>query len=250
MVSKDKNIHNILVELSRIAQVGPIPSIATGQGAIGLTLQNALDIKRNSGSKSTFHGIVINASRRYANGIRNRINLFAQVPDWENSKCKSSKEIINLYGYDISDNRKRLYCTLSTRIMNSQGLVLVVNHADNSLIEMYVKGGSSDPVVIWKIDKLVARLIESHSESMWVNATTHLIGGKQYFHFKEVVFYGEPNIIIFPDLISAGTITIDHLIEYYDEKAHEKGPLFKIHPKNLVSLFPKYQVYNLMDYSH
>ena len=48
-------------------------------------------------------------------------------------------------------------------------------------------------------------------------------------------------------LLDEGIITMDHLIKRKNKTgaAAEKGPLFKINPKNLMLLFPESKIYNL-----
>jgi hypothetical protein len=39
---------------------------------------------------------------------------------------------------------------------------------------------------------------------------------------------------------------MDHLISHAERKVVEKGPLFKIHPKNVDALFPKSHTIDLL----
>lgn len=233
-------------KLSEVATKGPIPAISKGDTAVGMTLMNELGIEYSSLSKPNFHGIVVTAHRRTNSGRSNRVNLFAQVPDWTISECKSSREIVERYGYYAGHGKRRLYCTVSANHLNSQGLSLTIDDMKNHLIEVAQKGEKKTPVATWKVKKLQDRLIETHPESVWVKAITIEHDGKEFFHYRECIYSGAPKENVFRDLLETGTITIDHLITLENGRVIEKGPLFKIRPANLGLLFPSPQKYDLL----
>ena len=124
---KPWKIHEVTIEkleslvlLNKIGARGPVPAMLKADTAIGRTLETLLGIDINSSKKPDYKGIELKSYR----DIRgNRKNLFAQVPDWNLSKFKSSAEILNAFGYNRGDDFK-LYCTVSSLVRNSQGLKL------------------------------------------------------------------------------------------------------------------------------
>ena len=231
----------LLGKLRIIAKKGALRAIRTGDTAIGHAIESALNIEQNSSKKPDYKGIELKSSR--ANKIT-RKNLFAQVSDWEKSKFKSSEEILNRFGYQRGSDFK-LYCTVSSKVVNSQGLSLKTNLEDDLLIE-YSNKPEVGEFVVWTLTKLKSRLLEKHNETFWIDAESELIDEIEHFHLKKVLYTKKPNPYIFQLLIEQGEITIDHLIKKDENgKVIEKGPLFKISKKGFTVLFPEPIEYNL-----
>lgn len=231
----------LLGKLRIIAKKGALRAIKTGDTAIGHAIESALNIEQNSSKKPDYKGIELKSSR--ANKIT-RKNLFAQVSDWEKSKFKSSEEILNRFGYQRGSDFK-LYCTVSSKVINSQGLSLKTNLEDDLLIE-YSNKPEVGEFVVWTLTKLKSRLLEKHNETFWIDAESDLINGIEHFHLKKVLYTKKPNPYIFQLLIEQGEITIDHLIKKDENgKVIEKGPLFKISKKGFAVLFPEPIEYTL-----
>jgi hypothetical protein len=227
----------LLGRLQEISLAGPIPAVGTGATTIGMTLLDALDVEYSSTRKPSYKGIVITARRGEPNVRGNRVNLFARVPDWNISTCTSSAEIVDTYGYLSKDGRRKLYCTVSAKRPNTQGLMLQVDEAMNLLDEVHVDGSVKTSVASWRLDDLTARLAKSHPESVWVSARSREISGREHFHYNFVIYTARPQLSQFGALLREGTITVDHLIDRQDKKVNEKGPLFKIDPSNFELLF-------------
>jgi hypothetical protein len=241
-------LYDLLEKLAVISKRGPIPSTTTGDKSVGMTLLNALGINQSSTKKSKYHGIVVVASRKSNSSTRNRVNLFAQVPDWQLSNCKSSREIVEKYGYESGFNERRLYCTVETKHVNSQGLKLIINREKNIINEIAFQNNIEQSVVIWRIEKLEKRLLETHPETVWVQAVAIENNGQEYFHYRKAIYTGQPKIEMLIELFQTGTISIDHLICKKKNRVNEKGPLFKIDPINLSLLFPEQKIFDLMSY--
>jgi len=77
--------------LAGISRLGPVPAIGTGDTSVGMTLLSHLGVQYSSIEKPNFRGIVITARRGTKARDLNRVNLFAKVPDWDISSCKSSR---------------------------------------------------------------------------------------------------------------------------------------------------------------
>jgi hypothetical protein len=233
--------NELLLLLQNIADRGPIPGMLKADTSIGRTLENLLGIDINSSKKPDYKGIELKA---YRDEKDNRKNLFAQVPNWPLSKFKSSSEILNNFGYYREDDFK-LYCTVSTKVRNSQGLLLRVNQELQQLIEHSDKLKIGD-FVCWTLDNLHNRLLEKHAETFWIAADSINIDGVEHFQYKKVEHTKKPITSQFDILLQQGLITVDHLIKK-DTKGRvvEKGPLFKIKSAAISLLFPPSQIYKL-----
>jgi len=233
----------LLSILKKLARKGPIPALLEADTSIGRTLEHALNIKINSSKKPDYKGIELKAFRDKKG---NRKNLFAQVPDWDISKLKSSEEILNRFGYKRGQEHK-LYCTVSAITTNSQGLKLRIDGHKNQLFE-YSKLDNIGDFVSWKLETLHNRLVEKHAETFWISADSFNSGGTEYFQYKLVEHTKGPIITQFDVLIDQGIITLDHLIKRgLTGKVVEKGPLFKIRPTSLSLLFPPSKKYTLLE---
>ncbi|OYZ51447.1 MAG: hypothetical protein B7Y11_13640 [Sphingobacteriia bacterium 24-36-13] len=228
--------------LNKIAARGPIPAMLNADTAVGRTLETLLGIDINSSKKPDYKGIEL---KSYRDKRGNRKNLFAQVSDWSISKFKSSEEILKEFGYQRGDDFK-LYCTVSTTVRNSQGLILKVDSLVRQLIENSNKPNIND-FAVWSLDFLHKRLLEKHNETFWIAADSIVMDGKEYFQYKKVEHTKKPIVSQFDLLLEQGIITLDHLIKRTPSGgAKEKGPIFKIKPEAVGLLFPPSKVYSLV----
>jgi hypothetical protein len=239
--------NELLTLLNKIAAKGFVPALLNADTAIGRTLETLLGIDINSSKKPDYKGIELKAYRVTKDKIKrvNRKNLFAQVPDWDLSKFKSSAQILDTFGYNRGDDFK-LYCTVSAIVRNSQGLILKVDSKIGQLLENSVQNTIGD-FVVWGLETLHKRLLEKHNETFWVAADSKTIDGKEYFQYKKVEHTKKPIVSQFDILLEQGIITLDHLIKRKSKgSVVEKGPLFKIKPNALNLLFPPSQSYSLL----
>lgn len=224
----------LLALLREVAHRGPILSMVAADTSVGRTLETVLGIKINSSKNPDYKGIELKSYRSHRG---NRKNLFAQVPDWELSKFKSSAEILDNFGYWREDDFK-LYCTVSATAKNSQGLSLNLDQDIKQLVENSDKPEVGD-FVVWSLQTLHNRLLEKHKETFWVEADCSYMDGKEYFQYTLVEHTRSPIVSQFDLLVDQGIITLDHLIKRNQEgRVVEKGPLFKIKPKGIDLLFP------------
>ncbi|MFA5177325.1 MAG: MvaI/BcnI family restriction endonuclease [Kiritimatiellia bacterium] len=227
----------LLNKLRRIVVNGPLPAICKGSTAIGRTIESALGLAINSSKEPDYKGIEIKSAREaslHATRL-NRVTLFAQVPDWSISRYKSSRELLDTFGYDRNGVRK-LYCTVAIGRPNSQGLLLAMLKDAGQLKELHNGTGQSD-VVAWQLDNLHARLLEKHRETFWINASACHRDGKEFFVLKSVRHTRGPSSAQFDELLEEGHITVDHLIKRKDGRVSEKGPLFKLPKQRIPALF-------------
>ena len=231
----------LLGKLREIVKAGAIKAIRTGDTAVGHAIESALGIEQNSDKKPDYKGIELKSSRAKNT---TRKNLFAQVSDWGKSKLKSSEEILNNFGYHRGSDFK-LYCTVSSKVVNSQGLSLKINLEEDLLIE-YSNNPKIGEFAVWTLTNLKSRLLEKHNETFWINAESELIDGIEHFNLKKVLYTKKPDSYIFQLLLEQGEISIDHLIKKdKNGKVIEKGPLFKISKKGFTVLFPEPIEYSL-----
>jgi len=237
---------SLLEKLSEVAMRGPLPAVCKGAPAVGMTLLDALGVSYLSTGKPKYQGVAITARRGLAEEGANRVNLFARVPDWKISTCKSSAEIVSRFGYDGPSGDKRLFCTVRAARPNAQGLYLTIDPSTGLMHEDYQRGGRGERVASWQVPALIARLEAAHPESMWIRATSTIRDGREFLHYRKAVYTASPYIDRFSGLLADGAITVDHLIRTSGSVTVEKGPLFKIAPQNLSLLFPTSLVYDLM----
>lgn len=231
------NAEELLRLLKNIALAGPIKAACLGDTAVGRSIETALGIPINSRREPDYKGIEIKSGRSSILASReNRANLFACVPDWDLSALKSSQRILERFGYQREKDFK-LYCTVTTRRANSQGLQLEVSEVDKWLREYYAREPVEE-VCIWRLDKLHGRLIEKHRDTFWVKAKSIQRANSEWFQLESVIHTTRPSLEQFDRLLTDGTITLDHLIKRKPSGGVvEKGPLFKIERPRLGELF-------------
>lgn len=236
----------LLSKLRKVAASGFIQSVIDGDAdtAVGRTLEKLLGIDINSSKQPDYRGIELKSYRTVKKGRENRKTLFAQVPNWELSKFKSSREILDNFGYTSGVDFK-LYCTVSARKKNSQGLQFQLQQEDRKLFETSDKQ-EVGAFATWLVEDLHNRLVEKHNETFWVSANSKKEAGKEYFNFTHVTHTRRPIVSQFDVLLEQGIITMDHLIKRNSKgRVSEKGPLFKIEAASLGMLFPPPLQYDL-----
>jgi hypothetical protein len=232
----------LLSKLRHIAKRGPIKALLNADTSVGRTLESLLGIKPNSSKKPDYKGIEL---KSYRDRRKNRKNLFGQVPEWDLSSFKSSSQILDAFGYWRGEDFK-LYCTVSTKVRNSQGLILKVNDKINQLIENSDREEIKD-FAVWQLELLHKRLLEKHNETFWIAANSQLINGDEHFIYTKAEHTKKPIVPQFDILLTQGLITVDHLIKKeITGSVTEKGPLFKLKPDSLNLLFPPSKLYNLL----
>lgn len=238
LVNRRNSVSKELLTKLKLLANKPFRALRSGDTAIGYTLESMLGIEANSSKQPDYKGIELKAGR----GLKTRTTLFAQVADWSISPCKKSAEILNKYGYERGEDFK-LYCTISTKRENSQGLSFLYDQTKDELQEWHNK---SELVAIWPGELLRKRLKEKHAETFWVEATSELVEGIEYFQLLSVTHTRSPIVSQLMPLIQSGNITMDHLIKRNSKgRVSEKGPLFKVNKSDLELLFPEPVVYDL-----
>lgn len=247
-VSCEKNsVSNELLGLIRDRMTDWMPAEILADTGIGRTVESVLGIEMNPCKEPDYKGIELK-SHREASRVRN--TLFTQAPEWAISRLKSSKAIVEKYGY-ISDGytHKSLHVTLSANRPNPQGLGLLFQPQLGQLeadefSPLALENGSFlkvNDVVVWRLMKLHERLLTKHRETFWIDAETKHEDGKEYFRVSEILHTKNPIPAQFDVLLNQGQITVDFLL------CRDSGGdtySFKIKGKARPLLFPQSEVYN------
>lgn len=230
---RESVFEELLSMLRGLSARGFIPTIKRGDTAVGHLLETELGIRANSRKIPDYKGVELKSSR--GRGTISQ-TMFARVPDWRLSALKSSREVLEQFGYERGTDFK-LYCTVSSRRFNSQGLKLLVDENAGLLHEI-----SDRPdlrrAVTWKISDLQDAIASKHADTFWIDAESLRSGGQEFIHFQSVRQTTKPIVEQVAPMLNAGTITMDHLIKRTAVKVSEKGPLFKINKKHFDDLFP------------
>jgi hypothetical protein len=222
----------LIGRLRELSARGPLRAVCSGDTAIGRSIEQALDIEINSSPNPDYKGIELKSARNSPT----RSTLFACVPDWSLSACKSSLEILERFGYQRGNDFK-LYCTLSTQRTNSQGLRLRMDEAMRWLKEVRISN-PEEQVAIWRLEQLEEKLKQKHPQTFWIKAISERRSDGEWFHLQSVIHTKNPNTPQLERLLGDGTVTVDHLIKRTAAGgAQEKGPLFKIPKGRIGELF-------------
>jgi hypothetical protein len=234
IVGKINGAAEELVHLLREIAKKDIMGAVDADTAVGRAVETALGIDINSSKNPDFHGIELKAHREGRSADRS--GLFAQVPDWELSPHKSFSTILDRFGYEREGVRK-LYCTVSGKSPNSQGLILTVK--DGRLQESFrdVTKGKDEPVCLWSLDRLHGRLLSKHPETFWLEVKPTRNGGREAFRITSAVHTSRPSTFHFDAMLESGDVTVDHMIKRGDRGVQEKGPQFKVEDKKRPQLF-------------
>lgn len=234
LVSKRESVFEELLErLREISAQGFLPTLRSGDTAVGHLLETELGIKANSSKNPDYKGVEIKSTR---GTLTRSQTLFAKVPDWDISQLKSSRQMLQEFGYDRGDDFK-LYCTVSSKVSNSQGLRLQVDEKGGFLHETSNHPAVARPVT-WRLDGLRDALAEKHADTFWVKAESRKDAVGEFIHFQSVMQTTKPILQQLAPMLATGTITVDHLISRKGQKVGEKGPLFKLSQKHFADLFP------------
>ena len=224
MTSSEK----LLGLLSQLSKRGPLLAEGSGSNSVGKTLQHALGLTHRVTTRNKLLGYTISATVN-SNNSSARTNLFASVPNWNDSPVKSAYEIVNKFGKPnlFKGYSMALFCTVSSVHPNSFGLYLKVNNG--VLQERHISNKGDILVAQWDTKRLEKKL-ESLGNHAIVQALPINSNGENKFHFRFVDLLEDPKPDVFMKLISEGLITVDHLISLKigHKSAREQGPLFKI----------------------
>lgn len=223
-----------------------VPTTVLADTGVGREVEAQLGIQMNPSKTPDYKGIELKSKREKA---RVRSNLFTQAPNWALSKLKSTKEIVDRYGYIPDDyTHKCLHVTLSALKPNAQGLGLNVEYAKNWLeANEYARTPNDEglykklnDVSVWKLLDLHNRLLTKHRETFWIDVDTRIVSDREYFRVLSIDHTKNPIPSQFDILLEQGKITVDFLL------CRDSGGdtySFKVGKKDRALLFPESETY-------
>ena len=213
-------------------------SEVTADTGIGRTIESFLGISMNSDKTPDYKGIELKSHRDKRSSKKN--GLFTQTPDWDISKLKSGREIVEKYGYYTDEGKKTYQNTVQCSPPNSHNLFLNVNHLDE-LLELQAENKRIEDIAAWRLVKLHQRLQTKHRETFWIEVENELHDNKEYFRYKQIEHTKNPNIGQFDVLLEQNVITVDLLLSRPSGNGDTYS--FKIKKKGMPLLFPESVVY-------
>lgn len=239
----------LLRKLKEIHNLDFVKGISHGDTNVGMTLENLLGIPPNSLKTPDYKGIELKSSRKHGDGTRKdvaktsqKVTLFTQVPDWHRSKF-SAEDILKTFGY-TDKYSLQLNCTISN-LPNAQGLYLDASD-EIDLINKAKHPKYTGDVVVWALEKLKQRLESKHAETFWVQATSKIVDGCEFFRYDLVRHTRKPNTANIASMFDAGIITVDFAMHFKPTGGvRDHGYLFRTSRSNFSHIFPLEKIYNL-----
>lgn len=225
-----------------------MPTEILADTGIGRTVETMLGIEMNPSKTPDYKGIELK-SHRERSRVRN--TLFTQSPEWEISKLKSGRDIVDKYGYiPVGYEHKSLHVTLSANRPNPQGLGLSIMpqigrlEANEFSLEPLSDGTfrKVGDVAAWNLIKLHERLLTKHRETFWIDAETKVNNGREYFRCTQILHTKNPIPSQFDILLDQGQVTVDFLL---CRRSGGDTYSFKIKSVARSLLFPESDTYNL-----
>lgn len=232
----------LLEKLNEVSAQGWVQNLREGDTGVGYTLETLLGIEANSSKEPDYKGIELKASRE--GGRSKQATLFSQVPDWELSALKSSRDILLKLGrFNEEKNRLQLFHEISCIKPNSYGLQLELEAA-SPILHQVSYHTLDDGVeqkhydVLWQMATLHDRIREKHRETMWVSADTRGKRSEEEFWYRMARYTTGFDSSAVQLLLDAGYLTVHYLIRQLPSgAAKDQGYLFKMSGKYLPLLF-------------
>ena len=239
-----------LLELMRgIAGKGYVRTLRLGDTGVGYTLETLLGISANSSKFPDYKGIEIKSGRKRSQKS-GRTTIFSQVPNWQISRLKGSKEILFERGrFHVAKKRMQLFHEFSTIKLNSYNMKLDLDLDHDLLHQICVEDGVEVRDVTWELPTLKRRVSEKHKETFWVAAISRGKSGDidEEFLYSEIKHTGGVDPSVFPTLLETGVVTLDYTIkESKPGVAKDQGYLFKMSSRDLDLLFSRVDYYSLI----
>lgn len=211
------------VELARISSRGFIPATATGDGAVGDTLESLLGLPRSNGSgvpdlsyRST--PTELKAGRASSSA---QTTLFSCLPS---RRSLTIRQLVRSYGVKTADYVRGLFIEVSTAGGNQLGFRLRVT-TDPPAVGLIAPGHM--PVWWWTRDDLGAKIAR---QLVVVRADSKRVNGRESFHYRSAVLYRELDRDRFLQAIAKNRIVINlrarYRRDFSDWKDH--GTVFRL----------------------
>lgn len=254
--TNDDIIHDKLVtllgEAHQIENVGWIPCVSCGSGAVGRTFESALGIDENTFEVPDYDCLVeIKTKIIRSDNLYKFINLFSTVPD---SYLFETKRIVKTYGYPHKINSELKVFNLSiyankvvftSRYMFKLNIdrikgQLVLNIYDRFSFDLI------DNDVAWSFDLLSQKLYTKLKYLLYVKARKKKINGKVFFGYSDSRLYVLKDFESFLNAIECGYIRVTFKIGAYTwghkyGNVNDHGTSFDINEDYLEELFTLFE---------
>lgn len=210
-------IEQIREKLFEIKELGFVQSKRKGNTGIGYTLETLLGIAENNFKTPDFGEIELKSQRK---GVTSRVTMFTfNKGAW----LLKPSEAITRYGYFDENERKSLYCFVTSK-PNNQGLFTRI---DESAMQLYHTDGTL--IAGWSVDSLMQAFDNKLPALVMVFADTRIVNEREEFWFNQAYFLHTPSRENFIDSVRRDVILLDvrmHLKSHGAVRNH--GTAFRI----------------------
>jgi len=208
----DDALNDLLARFDHINKQGYIDSLRHGDTEIGYTFETQLGIKENNDKRADFRGIEVKCKQvKETGGHGGKINLFQQVPRWE-EKLKALERLHRIG--QINENGHYACFSQVTTTINNLGLSLD-QFSTPEQIDL-LKG--IERFGYWPFAVLEGRLREKHSRAVFVKADVRNTAGRQRFHYNELIYCERPSIQRFNELVRTKRIVFEFTMSEQEKR--------------------------------
>lgn len=243
------NFKQLEQKFLNVKNMGWIQSKYGGFGSIGRTFEDLIGLSRNEFEIPDFNGIEIKTKRETSNSY---ISLFNAAMDGK--KLFETRNFVNRFGWPNRNypSTKVLYGNIFGNKMTYIGvkhiMKLDVNYSDKCVyLNVYSKFGYclSYKEYCWSFDLLEEKLTRKLTFLALVIARNRYIGDKEFFYYKEIMFYRLISFEKFCELIETGIIRVSFKVGVCNSgknagKTYDHGTCFSIRECDLEKLFTKF----------
>ena len=226
-------ITDFLQRFDAISRQGFVRTQRRGDTGVGYTLESLLGLKENNAPTGDFRGMEVKAWRikKGESHERRPMNLFLKEPEWLDNQ--STADRIQRYGYVDDDGRQAWYQSVSCR-ENSQGLRLQRDHSRQALLLL----SNADAIGYWTYATLQRRLLEKHSETVFVGAEARGSGASEEFHYTTVIWCRQPSLERCLNILEQGDVIVElRMHNKSDGTARNHGTAFRIRKDRIRDLY-------------
>lgn len=214
---------------------GFVPTLRSGSTGIGYTLETMLNIEENNSPGGDFMGMELKAFRDDDLHMDDseKMNLFLKEPAWIDGLKHADR--VKRYGYVDDNGRQAMYSTVQIK-RNSHGFVFRI---DREAQRVYMQFKDED-VAFWTFQILEKRLVEKHSEAVFVAAHARGKSRDEEFHYYAVTWCRTPSVAAFVDLIQSADVMLElrmHIKPTGSVRNH--GSAFRIKQNKIPKLYAK-----------
>lgn len=246
-------MNNNILELKRridnIKKKGWLPCQTKNYGAIGIKIEQLLNINTNNFEIPDYNGIEIKTKKSI---LTTTITLFSASPD---SYLYEIKRLHSLYAYPYKNNpnfkvlNKTIIQGRLTYIYNGIYFTLKVDKQNERVLLIVL---NSELIIIdsnthWSFSLLKEKLERKLKYLCYIHADTFYSNSQLYAKYKNDNYYRLKSFDKFIELIENGKISITFRIGVFNTgtkkgQIHDHGTVFSIEEKNIEKLFDKIDI--------